>query len=561
MYFKMMCLLFLLTAQVNAASLNQLFQDPIDPFLNEFNIGSKQPVMINDRILFEGRAPNGSALWALDINTMEKTELLQGYGSSRFEFIRMGDQVFFKFNTDNISGEKIWRSDGTVEGTQLFYSDKRLDHLFSLKKSGSVFYTKTEDDELLVSDGAQVFIHPIDPMYGEGVCAFSIDNIVIYNTLAGSTQYRWSVGNESIELNLNFTDVSSFYSPEVIKYNNSCYVVAPVEGSETDTGIRNIDENGQVSMVTTTDESGTGLSQIYQIISHQDRLYATARNYGNIYVYRLTENLSSIDGFIEISDFPRMFSSGPYLGLMAFPPTSPPIIVINFVTTDLLSTVVSLSDFGGGSDLTSPYLFYPTQNQWLMAESFQLGNISETKSLIFSPYNDDELIFELPEFDDQKIITEESSDRVFVLSSSKESRSTLYEIVPTPKINSLIDGSWVEPDIKSQGLMLRTGQRHDGSEYLVATIYTYDDGEPLWLAGNQDIETNMDSIEVDLFSFQGLDFFEPEFDAEATPFGSLKLQLNSCDRMTMELQTPLGTKIHTLVRVDDVKATQHCVDQ
>ena len=180
MYLKTALAILFISTQLNALSLSRLFQDPevFDPDAYFLGYGNSQPVLIDDRILFAGRTTNGSALWALDVNTLEKIELLQGYGNnSKVEFIRMGDQVFFKFNTDYSSGEKIWQSDGTVAGTQLFYSEQELDSFNTLIKTGSVFYTHTDNNELLLSDGNEVVIHPIDPLYNEGNCAFSTDKV------------------------------------------------------------------------------------------------------------------------------------------------------------------------------------------------------------------------------------------------------------------------------------------------------------------------------------------------------------------------------------------------
>jgi len=405
----------------------------------------------------------------------------------------------------------------------------------------------------------QVVIHSIDPLYNEEICAFSADKVVVYNMIDNTPQYRWSNGSEAVVLGSPLGEFTGFRPQvEVVPHNGSCYVIAPVSGSDRGGGVYEIDDAGQISPVPTPSELGI---DILQIISHQNRLYARNFISGSLEhsVYRLSEDLLTVDTTLEVGDTPLMFSIGPYLALMFHPPVSPPIISIDFVNADLSLTGGFISDFQTTSTPFPP-LFYPVSDKWLMARPFRVGNNDDIKSVVLSPFVDDEITLQLPESNNHKVITSKDSDRVFLLSTDKEARSVLNEVVSTPKISSLIDGSWIEPNIKDQGLMLRTGKRQNGSEYLVATIYTYNNGEQFWLAGNIDIELNMESIELPVFTYEGLDFFEAEFDAERIPFGSLKMQLTSCQTMDMELQTPLGTQTHTLFRIDDTTATEFCVD-
>lgn len=559
MYKLLTLIVTIISIQANGASLNKLFQDPQEFDPNTFSMGKNQPILIDDRILFAGRTTNGSALWTLDINTLEKVEILQGYGlNSRVNFIRMGEFVFFKFNTDFSSGEKIWKSDGTVEGTTLFYSEDKLDSFSQLNKSGSVFHTQTDDDELLVSDGIQTVIHPLDPSFSGGVCAFNATTVVAFDDIDDTPRYRWSNGNEVIELDFDLPESYFNYNSDVVAYNNSCYVIAPVDGSERGGAIWEIDIDGQISLVNTPAEIG---QDVWQLVTHRDRLYLSSFYTVNN-VFLLSEDLSAVESFYESYDFPRLTSSGPFISLMTFPPTSPPIIGISYLTADFFQQVAGFGAGGSSFENAAPNNFYRTSKQWVMEEPYFVSITDEIKSLVFDPFTAEQLKLNLPEVEKQSLITSENSDRIFVVSYDKSSRGTLNEVVSTPKIGTMIDGSWIEPNIKNQGLMLRTGKRLDGSEYLIATIYTYDNnGEQLWLAGVKNIDTNMDSIILDLSTYNGINFFQGEVDAEATPFGTMTLKLTSCNRLDMELNTPIGTENHSMYRIDDVRATQFCVDQ
>lgn len=556
--------IFFITAvstPVFGTSLSQLFQDAETFNPDKYKLGIDQPVLINDRILFAGRSPNGNALWALDINTLEKIELLRGYGNNgRVNFQRLADQIFFQFVADDSFVEEIWQSDGTVEGTRVFFSSDAIFPALFLKQADGVFYSKN-GNELLVSDGARAIIHPLDPLYNEGLCAFSAENIVIFNNIDESPQYRWSNGNEVVQLDLNQSQTNANFSTDVIKYDGACYFIAPLSDADDGVGIWKINDEGQVSLVNTPADLGNNITQI---VVHQGSMYATSRPGGNSFdednVFLLNSDLSAINASYGSYYPATIASSGTYLSARFSAPTSPPTFAISFLTTDL-QVVTTLSGAGSSQNSSKTPLFYQNSEQWLMADPYFFGQNDDIKSLLFSPFSSAQLTLPLPEVESQFFIVSEDSDRVFITSYDKGRRGTLSEVVSSPKINSLIDGSWIEPNIENQGLMLRTGKRQDGSEYLVATVYTYNNGEQMWLAGNKNIETNMDAIELDLFAYSGLDFFEAGLDAEATPFGRIELRLTSCNRLDMQLNTPIGTENHSMYRIDDTTATRYCVDQ
>ena len=87
-------------------------KDFISPSLNRL-------VYLNGAIYFKGNGSNtGEEFYKLDITT-GKTSLVKKGLSRIEEMSKMGNKIYFKANSDDVSTKEIWVSDGTDKGTKL----------------------------------------------------------------------------------------------------------------------------------------------------------------------------------------------------------------------------------------------------------------------------------------------------------------------------------------------------------------------------------------------------------------------------------------------------------
>ena len=103
-----------------------------------------------------------------------------------------------------------------------------------------------------------------------------------------------------------------------------------------------------------------------------------------------------------------------------------------------------------------------------------------------------------------------------------------------------ISGQWVAEGMNRQGLNIVAGIRPDQSRYVFAVWYTYFNGQPFWIVGNADYQPPVDFIDLEIISFEGLDFLQDD-DAEADgPFdvGDLTLRPLSCDELQVDWDFP-----------------------
>ncbi len=559
MYIKAFILLVVAATQTHGLSLSHVFQDPetFDP--KAFDMGNSQTVLLNDRILFAGRSDQGSALWALDINTLEKTVLQTGYATNgRIEFIRLGDEVFFKFNTDVNSGAQLWHSDGTVAGTQLF-AEGMMSDFVPLKKSGDVLIGVRQEfggqAQLVVTDGIDLVVHAAEPTYSEQICAYSPDLILMHDSTGDFPVYRRSTSTTSEVLDIPVPDDFISYQTDLVSHHGACYVIAYDGSSNRGGELWEIEASGQINNISERLDLD---DPIKNVVSHDGGLYIKTTGI-NAKIHLLNNHLNKILASRDFYFSTFLFSRGPYLVSMAFPTTSPPTITLDFLRSDLSESVETFSGYRGPSPRNPPD-FFDSNGQWVMAKTTRTGQLEPIESVVFNPFETTEKTLNLPQMTRHQVISATDQDRLFVLSLDQEYRGTLFEVEDTPSIGPSIDGSWIDPNLKNQGLMLRTGERQDGSEYLIATVYTFQNGHPFWLAGVANIEPLMKTISVEMFSFDGIDFFEPEIQPEQSAFGRLTLEMTACHTLDMVLIGENTSEVHTLLRVDDVKATKYCTD-
>ncbi len=139
------------------------------------------------------------------------------------------------------------------------------------------------------------------------------------------------------------------------------------------------------------------------------------------------------------------------------------------------------------------------------------------------------------------------------------SDENLYLLSELPNIGSQINGPWYDVNFENQGLSINPGQRTDGSNYIFLTYFLYRDGEPLWLAGNQNYIPSQTDISIDLFEYSGAGFLDTTVTPDREVFGAINLRFNSCDGLDGTVEFDNQTQILDFRRVDDTSFNSRCV--
>lgn len=151
----------------------------------------------------------------------------------------------------------------------------------------------------------------------------------------------------------------------------------------------------------------------------------------------------------------------------------------------------------------------------------------------------------------------------FIYSTGSTFSSTashdFFLMTDVPLIGPQMNGPWYDLNFPNQGLAINHGQRTDGSQYVFLTFYLYRNGEPLWLAGDQNYLPGQPAITLDLFEYSGIDFLATNDPPDQTPFGSLTLSFSACDGLTGSLQYSDQTQLFDFNRVDDTSFSYRCV--
>jgi hypothetical protein len=103
----------------------------------------------------------------------------------------------------------------------------------------------------------------------------------------------------------------------------------------------------------------------------------------------------------------------------------------------------------------------------------------------------------------------------------------------TIPVNGSFSGSWFNPDRSGEGFLLEATNKDDPT--LVATWFTYNNGEQVWLVGSGPIKLN-ESMITNTITTEGTEFGD-EFDpaeVQRIPWGTLKFIFTSCTTAIVE---------------------------
>lgn len=134
-----------------------------------------------------------------------------------------------------------------------------------------------------------------------------------------------------------------------------------------------------------------------------------------------------------------------------------------------------------------------------------------------------------------------------------------------PVLHGRMTGHYIVPDLPRTGLVLEIGEQYqpdgDDTNVVNATIYTYLDGHPFWVAGSLgDITPGFDLVMLDMYEYWGGEFFSQpgsysESDIEEFYAGNMSIEALDCNTLLVGFnfqESGLGAGeflAHRLVRV------------
>jgi len=161
-----------------------------------------------------------------------------------------------------------------------------------------------------------------------------------------------------------------------------------------------------------------------------------------------------------------------------------------------------------------------------------------------------------------KVIVNEDRPETFVLLKHLQTGEYhINKLDAVPDMGSLSVGNWFDPDYQNQGMSIVEGRRDDGSRYLFVTLYLFQDGKPLWLAGTSNINYPQPTIDIELGAFSGLGLWQADTPANVEKFADLTLSMSSCHQMMVNFVTVDGQTVSLeLQRMVNNGIKQYCKD-
>jgi hypothetical protein len=141
-----------------------------------------------------------------------------------------------------------------------------------------------------------------------------------------------------------------------------------------------------------------------------------------------------------------------------------------------------------------------------------------------------------------------------------EFQGSVHILEQWPAIGPALNGPWSDPNYPDQGLSIHHGVRQDGSHYVFTTVYLYQDGAPLWLAGAQDYTPGQSSLSLTLYQYEGGQFLDPQSLPSGTEAGQLTLLFTGCQRLQADFELGQDQWQWMLSKVDDVSYQASCVE-
>ncbi len=528
------CITALLTLLILIPA-NSQYINPIVDYSKE-GVYSNLAILTDTHLVYQAKKEEISSLWSMNLNSKVKQKLFTGSISS---LKKQNNQVYFTVQFES-NKYRLWSSDGTKENTQML-SETLIGRNGILYSNQGRILAQNQQLQLLQVQSNQIINFGLKPLTPNSICVFDDNNLVILSESAEPKSYILS---RTVGMVVNdfyqFNSEDDITLPQFVHSGDSCFL-SYRDQEELQTLI--ISKDGNVSSFVQPND----IPKISFFFSHLDRLYVAAGE-ENVFnsIYRLTPDLTTYDKSASLN---------------------PGFIYEGAVTrNDFIVTRVRENYFEGrlfkvilNADLDFIPTYYnssqvTTDLAYELPSDVLTGfyNPNDGVVLQFISSNEEVNLMRIQDYYYKGITSNPNSDEFYlILTSQKSGRTDIFSYSDRPKINNSIIGTWHEHDIYSQGLVIQKGQRNNGSDYLFTTFYTFDMGEPLWLAGNEELLPEQNQIEVALYKYDGIQLFEYNNTPNSELFGQLKIQIETCNRIKTEFISDAYDVSINLYRIDD----------
>lgn len=516
-------------------TVNCQYLNPIIEYSNE-GAFSDSVVLSESHLVYSAEKNSIESLWSMNLETKVKQKLFTG--SVRSLSVH-NNLIYFTAEYES-NRYHLWSSDGTTANTKKISNTMIVPNGQIYTNQGQLFI-QNEQLQLHQIQNNQLINFEVKPLNPNSLCQLNNNDWVI---LSESQEPNTYILNRKVG-----TENNAFYQfsseemtlPRFVNSGSYCYF------SYRDQGVlltRRISEYDDV----TTVPHPSDLSNISFYFSHKNRMYAVAgEDYVYNSIYRLTADLSSYDKSATLNDNFVFDAANSRNNLIAarvredfFEGRSAKVFLdaeLNFIPTYYNTTGQPAIDKAHvvQSDVVNGF------------SSYQHGAVIQTinSSNEVSLVNTQDYYF-------RNIISNPDSAEFFLILTDKRSVKTeIFSFTESPVLNSLINGIWHEHDIYSQGLVVQKGRRNNGSEYVFTTFYTFDEGEPLWLAGNAEFLPQQDQLNITLHKYDGIQLFEYDNTPNREVFGQLKINIETCNRIFASFSSEPYNISLNLYRIDD----------
>jgi len=527
---RLWCLAILMFSvfTVNALTLNPLIEAP-----DGHTIIDQEPLLFNDQIIFVTEKDDSHSLWAYDLSSYNYIDLHTFEQKIIGKFYTIGNHFFFK---ERYEPSQIWQSDGTVSGTKpvsgLFVGRTNLHQQDNiLFNKGNGFSTQL----MIFFDGSTIkyYESPSYPL-DQSVCTFNVNDVVIPSLQTPSSNridlIRYKNNSQTDYTSTLTQSVETFFNYTWF-YDDTCFIY--LYGQDL-RDIMVIPEQGDHYFL----GEQLGLSEVNYLTRFKNHYYLMGDDEnGDDQIFKISLDLNTIINQAEFDTFGIDLLKPSVDYLIAYTHTggnaSPPA----------WKTVYFDEELNEIPELGGPFTYVPkikAKNDGEVVVYTDYSGQIELKTLTLDITDTSSgLVLNGNALSD--IITNENSSQTFVLLQDLESnQSSIKKLDATPDIGSLSVGNWFDPDYQSQGVSIVEGERDDGSRYLFVTLYLFQDGQPLWLAGTSNISFPQPALDIELGAYSGPGLWQADTPATVEKFADMTLSMSSCHRMMLAMETEDG---------------------
>ncbi|MEZ5471446.1 MAG: hypothetical protein R3E90_06680 [Marinicella sp.] len=550
-------LLLLFSSYINSKSWNHLLaQKEGLQFSPDFPT-IESPVLIDNKLVFKGLSYQHFGLWSYDTQTNELLTLIPSKANNSIRNLtNTGSEVYFLYRETEYGHDTIWKTDGTLSGT----GELNNEHVFiggnpnqpSMVFEDNVLLARGSNGVILEFSNNQMISHDVGlyDVFLNRLCVFGPQNFVTFDYY---DEKRVVHITESGISELSTILPEGFVINHMVNIDNDCYIHI-TEGFDYNApfDILKVSPSGETKLFSDNEN----LQKIYQIFKHNNQKYAFRKNLDE-------ENSSSIltlSAENQIENVLFTLSNGSFNEIIS----TKGQLHVRFDE----SLTGEYKHYYMGSDnsflplRSDRYLKLPNHYPSLNSDTLILTEEELPGKIEINSINSDgqQVTVSSQGFDFINAISSEFSDNVFYLLRDRETGiKSIYSLSDQPYIGAPSSGIWHDPELKNQGLFIRQGNRHFGAPYIFATMYTFHNGQPFWVAGNTDYSPGQSSIQIDLFDFQGSNFFELFEEPARNEFGTITITPSGCDSMHIQVAHDGLTHDFNFRRINNTTYKKYCL--